>query len=73
MQNIFIRIRVTATCIGPASTAVVFFQRPPLQQHLSLVIENENTESPVQESLLMSFHFFHGAQGLIFFIDQQNM
>jgi hypothetical protein len=61
---------VTATGIGPESPAVLFLQRPPLQQHFTVIIENENTESPVQKPFLMGLYFFHPADGLIVLVDQ---
>jgi hypothetical protein len=49
---------------------VVFPQGPLLQKHFSLRVEYENAESPVQQRLPVSFHFFYCAGLFILFVDQ---
>jgi hypothetical protein len=61
---------VTAAGIGPQPATVVFSACPLLQHELSLGVENQDGKSPVQETKLMSSHFFFLPDGTVLRIDE---
>jgi hypothetical protein len=64
---------MAAAGIGPQSGAVVFFHCTLLQEHFTFVIEDKNTERPVQYPEPMRFHLAQCTYGLVFFIDQYDL
>ena len=64
---------MTATRIRPQTCAVIFVRSPLLKKHFTLAVENENTESPVQNGLVMRIHFLHDTYFIVRFIYQYNL
>jgi hypothetical protein len=48
---------------------MIFVQRAPLQQHLALVIEDENRKCTVQLAFAVRLHFLFDPDRVISFID----
>jgi hypothetical protein len=49
---------------------VIFRKGALLKQHVAAAVKNENTERAMQNGAAMCFHFFHGTNGFIQFINQ---
>jgi hypothetical protein len=52
---------------------VIFSNRPLLKQQSATAVENKDTESPVQESLLMGSHFLTGTDRLVRFVHEYDL
>jgi hypothetical protein len=63
---------MAAAGIRPQASAVIFRQRPSLQEHLSPGIEDEYTEGPMQQRLSVSFHLLHGPNFFIKFVHKHH-
>jgi hypothetical protein len=60
---------MTATSIRPQPAAVVFFIRSLLKQEFTILIEEHDRKSAVERAADMGFHFLHGANSVVCFID----
>src|SRR5690606_9861682 len=69
--NIFALLWVGATGIGPKPCAVVRLGSTLLKQQWSGAVKYEKRKCTMQHPLLVSCHFVHDPQGVIFRVDQK--
>jgi len=61
---------MAAAGITPKTATMILSESPLLKQQMPFVIEDENTECPVQKPLLMSFQLLHAAYRFIIRINK---
>ena len=71
--NLLSRGRVAAAGVCPQIWTMVFARCALLEEHFALFIENENTESPVEQSFFMGLDLLHGARRFVPFVDQYDL
>ena len=63
---------VAAAGVGPQAGGVIFIRCALLQEHFPVAVDDEHGECAMEEAFLVCFQFFHGANGLVFFVDEDD-